>query len=145
MPVGFGPINLMPKTMVKAVAPNDVGRRRRVTAGSPTTKGPKKVDGYVGQKILDRRKELGFSQTDLGEKVGVTYQQMRKYEKGLNRVGASRLAAIAGALEVPVRYFFPNDDLEMPPATGDVGVHIAELERRLKVMHRELALLRRLQ
>jgi transcriptional regulator with XRE-family HTH domain len=55
-----------------------------------------------------RRKMMGLSQEKLGEKLGITFQQIQKYEKGTNRVGASRLQAMASALEVPVSYFFPD-------------------------------------
>jgi transcriptional regulator with XRE-family HTH domain len=55
-----------------------------------------------------RRKILGLSQEKLGEKLGITFQQIQKYEKGTNRVGASRLQAMSNALEVPVSYFFPD-------------------------------------
>jgi len=51
---------------------------------------------------------LGLSQEKLGEKLGITFQQIQKYEKGTNRVGASRLQAMASALEVPVSFFFPD-------------------------------------
>jgi transcriptional regulator with XRE-family HTH domain len=62
-----------------------------------------------------RRKMLGLSQEKLGEKLGITFQQIQKYEKGTNRVGASRLQAMSDALEVPVSFFFP----ETPPPGGD--------------------------
>jgi transcriptional regulator with XRE-family HTH domain len=55
-----------------------------------------------------RRKMLGLSQEKLGERLGITFQQIQKYEKGTNRVGASRLQAMSDALEVPVAYFFPD-------------------------------------
>lgn len=55
-----------------------------------------------------RRKMLGLSQEKLGEKLGITFQQIQKYEKGTNRVGASRLQAMSDALEVPVSFFFPE-------------------------------------
>lgn len=55
-----------------------------------------------------RRKMLGLSQERLGEKLGITFQQIQKYEKGTNRVGASRLQAMSDALDVPVAYFFPD-------------------------------------
>ncbi|KRB62034.1 hypothetical protein ASE04_19310 [Rhizobium sp. Root708] len=57
-----------------------------------------KVDSEVGARIKMRRKVLGMSQTSLGEKLGVTFQQVQKYEKGMNRVGSSRLQQIACAL-----------------------------------------------
>src|ERR1043165_5391375 len=62
-----------------------------------------------------RRKMLGLSQEKLGEKLGITFQQIQKYEKGTNRVGASRLQAMSDALEVPVSYFFPDSS----PAAQD--------------------------
>jgi transcriptional regulator with XRE-family HTH domain len=55
-----------------------------------------------------RRKMLGLSQEKLGERLGITFQQIQKYEKGTNRVGASRLQAMAHALDVPISYFFPD-------------------------------------
>src|SRR3712207_7041858 len=60
------------------------------------------VDRLVGARMRLRRQSLGMSQTELGEKIGVTFQQIQKYELGANRVGASRLASVAAALGVPV-------------------------------------------
>ena len=72
-------------------------------------KRPNPTDVYVGSRVRMRRKMLGLSQEKLGEKLGITFQQIQKYEKGTNRVGASRLQAMATALEVPVSYFFPDE------------------------------------
>ena len=77
-------------------------------APPPPGKRPNPTDIYVGSRVRMRRKMLGLSQEKLGEKLGITFQQIQKYEKGTNRVGASRLQAMAGALEVPVSYFFPD-------------------------------------
>jgi transcriptional regulator with XRE-family HTH domain len=71
-----------------------------------TPKKPDPVDVEVGQRIRIQRLQSGLSQTSLAEQLGVTFQQVQKYEKGMNRVGASRLQAIANFLEVPVSYFF---------------------------------------
>jgi transcriptional regulator with XRE-family HTH domain len=71
-------------------------------------KSPNPTDVYVGSRVRMRRKMLGLSQEKLGEKLGITFQQIQKYEKGTNRVGASRLQAMANAMEVPVSYFFPD-------------------------------------
>ena len=75
------------------------------------------VDHLVGARIRLRRQTIGMTQTELAEQIGVTFQQVQKYELGTNRVGASRLAAIAGALRVPVAFFFeelkPAEDVEM--------------------------------
>jgi transcriptional regulator with XRE-family HTH domain len=72
------------------------------------SKSPNSVDVAVGSRVRFRRKQLGLSQGRLGEKLGITFQQIQKYEKGTNRVGASRLQAMASVLDVPVSYFFPD-------------------------------------
>ena len=64
------------------------------------------VDRYVGARIRMRRLMLKFSQTQLGDALGVSFQQVQKYENGSNRVGASRLQHIASILQVPVSFFF---------------------------------------
>ena len=69
-------------------------------------KEPQPIDRHVGARIRHKRMMLGVSQEALGDALGVTFQQVQKYEKGMNRVGASRLQAIANFLEVPVSYFF---------------------------------------
>jgi len=73
-----------------------------------SAKSPNPTDVYVGSRVRMRRKMLGLSQEKLGDKLGITFQQIQKYEKGTNRVGASRLQAMANAMEVPVSYFFPD-------------------------------------
>jgi transcriptional regulator with XRE-family HTH domain len=64
------------------------------------------VDTQVGARLRTRRLLLGISQEDLGKAVGVSFQQIQKYEKGTNRIGASRLQKLAHALRVPISYFF---------------------------------------
>jgi transcriptional regulator with XRE-family HTH domain len=64
------------------------------------------VDAFVGGRIKQRRKALAMSQTALGEALGVTFQQVQKYERGHNRVGAGALYKMADALNVPISYFF---------------------------------------
>ncbi|WP_370125218.1 helix-turn-helix domain-containing protein [Sinorhizobium fredii] len=76
-------------------------------------KKPHPTDVEVGSRIRTRRRILNMSQTTLADKLGLTFQQVQKYEKGTNRVGASRLQAVADALEVPVSFFF--DPLESTP------------------------------
>lgn len=71
-------------------------------------KKPNPIDVHVGGRIRLRRNMLGMSQERLGESLGITFQQVQKYEKGTNRVGASRLQAIASILEVPVSFFFED-------------------------------------
>jgi transcriptional regulator with XRE-family HTH domain len=72
------------------------------------------VDAWVGARIQLRRRELGLSQAALGEKLGVSFQQVQKYESGKNRVSAGVLYEISKALDVPVGYFF--EDFEEPRA-----------------------------
>ena len=69
-------------------------------------KAPNPVDKYVGSRIRMRRIMVGMSQEKLGDSLGLTFQQIQKYEKGTNRVGASRLQQIAEILKVPVSFLF---------------------------------------
>ncbi|PHP69193.1 transcriptional regulator [Zhengella mangrovi] len=71
-------------------------------------KKPNPIDIHVGSRIRLRRNMLGMSQEKLGESLGITFQQIQKYEKGTNRVGASRLQAISDVLQVPVAFFFED-------------------------------------
>ncbi len=78
--------------------------------------GPHPVDVHVGGRVRLRRKLLGMSQTDLGNALGVTFQQVQKYERGANRISASRLYELSQVLDAPISYFF--DD--MPGLRGGV-------------------------
>lgn len=69
-------------------------------------KAPDAIDRHVGARIRLRRNMLGVSQEKLAEGLGLTFQQVQKYEKGTNRVGASRLQHIAAILDTPINYFF---------------------------------------
>src|ERR1043165_6109467 len=71
-------------------------------------KKPNPIDVHVGSRVRLRRMMLGMSQEKLGERLGITFQQIQKYEKGSNRIGASRLQHIASVLTVPVSFFFEN-------------------------------------
>jgi transcriptional regulator with XRE-family HTH domain len=64
------------------------------------------IDKHVGSRVRMRRMMLSMSQEKLGDALGLTFQQVQKYEKGTNRIGASRLMAIASTLQVPVEFFF---------------------------------------
>lgn len=93
---------------------------------SPKT--PNQIDVNVGARIRLRRQLLGFSQSKLAEALGVTFQQVQKYEKGTNRVGASRLQAIAAVLAVPVSSFFESNGEPVehqPPLENDFAVYLA--------------------
>lgn len=69
-------------------------------------KSPNPTDKHVGSRVRMRRMMLGMSQEKLGDSLGLTFQQVQKYEKGTNRIGASRLQQISQILQVPVSFFF---------------------------------------
>jgi transcriptional regulator with XRE-family HTH domain len=73
-------------------------------------------DTEVGRRVRTQRLTKGLSQTELGTKIGVTFQQVQKYENGGNRIGAGRLSRIAEALEVPASFFFPDESPAASPA-----------------------------
>ncbi len=75
------------------------------------------VDVHVGKRIRHRRWMIGTTQQQLAEKVGIKFQQIQKYETGMNRVSASRLWDIAAALSVPVAFFFEGLDAELAEDT----------------------------
>ena len=81
--------------------------------------GPHPVDVHVGSRVRMRRTLLGMSQEKLGDALALTFQQVQKYERGANRVGASRLFEISRILDVPVSYFFE----EMSPETAALTPH----------------------
>src|SRR5580704_1631463 len=77
-----------------------------------------KIHGRPVSTMLVRRVEMDFSQAELAKRIGVTFQQVQKYEKGVNRVGASRLQQVATALDVPVTFFFDDDGLGKRASDG---------------------------
>src|SRR5690242_11281920 len=80
---------------------------------------PNPIDVHVGSRVRFRRMLLGMSQEKLGEKLGLTFQQVQKYEKGINRIGASRLFDLAQVLGVPVQFFYEEAPSQEPPALID--------------------------
>ncbi len=99
-------------------------------------KKPNPIDIHVGSRIRLRRTMLGMSQEKLGESLGITFQQIQKYEKGTNRVGASRLQNISSILNVPVSFFFED-------APGDQGGQGGMAEASSQLCGRFPLLLRR--
>jgi transcriptional regulator with XRE-family HTH domain len=85
-------------------------------------KTPNPIDVHVGSRIRLRRAMVGMSQEKLGESLGITFQQVQKYEKGTNRVGASRLQNIAAVLNVPVSFFFED----APTGSSEAATGMAE-------------------
>ena len=104
---------------------------------------PHPVDIHVGRRVSERRRSLGHNQTDLGQALGITFQQVQKYERGTNRISASKLWEAARFLGVDIAYFFEG----LAGAGGDDGAggagrepeptrasrDIADLSRRLSV------------
>src|SRR5712671_3974602 len=86
-------------------------------------KAPNPIDKHVGSRVRMRRMMLSMSQEKLGDALGLTFQQVQKYEKGTNRIGASRLQQISTILQVPVSFFFegvPNVPGSVPVGTDNV-------------------------
>lgn len=77
---------------------------------------PNQIDIHVGRRIRLRRTILGMNQSDLAKAIGLTFQQVQKYERGSNRIGSSKLYMIAQALDISVSYFF--DDMDKQTATN---------------------------
>ena len=103
------------------------------------------IDAHVGSRVRMRRKSLGLTQTDVAEAVGLTFQQVQKYERGTNRISASKLYETAQALKAPVAYFFEGYDdqtrtSELSKSERNVnsflatseGIEIAEAFPRIK-------------
>jgi transcriptional regulator with XRE-family HTH domain len=88
-------------------------QRKRPVRRRPKLDHPNPIDVHVGSRVRLRRTLLGMSQEKLGEAIGLTFQQVQKYERGTNRIGASRLWELSAVLEVPVQFFFG----EMAPET----------------------------
>jgi len=122
-------------------------------------KGPDVIDKHVGARIRMRRNMLGITQEKLAEGLGITFQQVQKYEKGTNRVGASRLQNIAAILQTPIPFFFedgPSPALEAEGWVADTPTQLmaskdcVALARAFvaiedkKVQHRVLSLVRAL-
>ena len=87
-------------------------------------KAPNPIDKHVGARVRMRRLILGMSQGKLGDALDVTFQQVQKYEKGANRIGASRLQQLARVLDVPPAYFFedaPSGEERAPGFAEDEG------------------------
>lgn len=87
--------------------PETINTRRSSRGRMPSGK-PNPVDVHVGGRVRLRRTLLGLSQEKLGEALGLTFQQVQKYERGANRIGASRLYDLSRVLDVPMSYFFED-------------------------------------
>ena len=102
-----------PKASRGKKSPSRPRARRRLPPGVPNP-----VDIHVGGRVRMRRTLLGLSQEKLGDAVGLTFQQIQKYERGANRVGASRLHEFSRILDVPISYFFDALPAELKTYKG---------------------------
>ncbi len=125
---------------------NTVAHKR---GGRPRGDAPSPVDIHVGSRMKQRRVMMGLSQDKLAKEVGLTFQQIQKYEKGTNRIGASRLHDFSQALDVPVSFFFdelsagvsaipvggfgetPQDPFEMDPMSRRETVELVRAYSRI--------------
>jgi transcriptional regulator with XRE-family HTH domain len=109
-------------------------------------KAPNPIDKHVGARLRMRRLLVGMSQEKLGESLGITFQQIQKYEKGANRVSASRLQQLGQVLEVPAAFFFeglgtPTTSGFAEPAARDYVVDFLSTSEGLQ-LNRSFALIR---
>jgi transcriptional regulator with XRE-family HTH domain len=102
------------KTTLSTISPG----KKKSNGVNKNPRGASKHDVEIGKRIRLRRVEQHISQSELADKLGVTFQQVQKYEKGVNRVGAARLQQIATGLDVPVTFFFEDDGLGKRASDG---------------------------
>lgn len=96
--------------------PRKHDKHREPRQPRPKAEKPNPIDVQVGSRVRLRRNMLGLSQERLGEAIGLTFQQVQKYERGANRIGASRLHELSRVLDVPVSFFFDDIDPVRAPA-----------------------------
>jgi transcriptional regulator with XRE-family HTH domain len=106
--------------------------------------GPHEIDVHVGKVVAERRKSLGLTQADLGKAIGVTFQQVQKYERGSNRMSASILFQIAQTLEIHPGDFFPKVGQSAPildsPPISRASLEIARLAPHLPTNAKKIVL-----
>ena len=100
-------------------------RKKRLPPGVPNP-----VDIHVGGRVRQRRTLLGLSQEKLGDAVGLTFQQIQKYERGANRIGASRLFQLSRILDVPISFFFEDIPANLRTAEDQVTIGLREREQK---------------
>ncbi len=91
-----------------------------------SVRSPNPVDVHVGTRVRLRRTLLGMTQTGLGQAIGLTFQQVQKYERGVNRIGSSRLYDLARVLDVPINFFFDDMPKEITSKSGARSSGMAE-------------------
>jgi transcriptional regulator with XRE-family HTH domain len=101
----------------RRMAQQKIAVSRRASRGRTPSGRPNPIDEHVGARVRMRRTLLRMSQERLGELLGLTFQQVQKYERGANRIGASRLYDLSRVLDVPVTYFFEEMSSEIQAAS----------------------------
>ena len=102
------------KTTLKVIS----NGKKKLNGDAINARSSGKYDVELGKRVRLRRVEMKISQSELADKLGVSFQQVQKYEKGVNRVGAARLQQVATALDVPVTFFFDDDGLGKRASDG---------------------------
>jgi len=115
----------MKKTAISLTAKKRRMKKRRLPPGVPNP-----VDIHVGGRVRLRRTLLGLSQEKLGDAVGLTFQQIQKYERGANRIGASRLFQLSRILDVPISFFFDDIPASLRTTEGQVAMGLREREQK---------------
>ncbi len=87
---------------------------------------PHPIDVHIGRRMRERRSLLGISQTALGASMGVTFQQVQKYERGASRIGATRLFEVSRRLDVPISFFFENAGALLFKRPGQPTLHLVQ-------------------
>ncbi len=99
---------------------------------------PNPVDIHVGGRVRFRRMLLGMSQEKLGERLGLTFQQVQKYEKGVNRIGASRLFDLSQVLQVPIQFFYEEAPGTLEQSSAEHAAGFADRSGQLRLLFDEL-------
>ncbi len=115
--------------MKKSAASHKAKKRRMKKKRLPPGV-PNPVDIHVGGRVRQRRTLLGLSQEKLGDAVGLTFQQIQKYERGANRIGASRLFQLSRILDVPISFFFEDIPANLRTTEGQVTIGLREREQK---------------
>ena len=98
---------------------------------------PDEIDKFVGEKLREARNEAAISQESAAKRIGLSFQQIQKYEKGLNRVSASRLAKLSKLYEKPIVWFFPHE------YQGGTSEYITQLENKITALKEHLEAIER--
>ena len=101
-----------------------------------TVKQPTDIDRYVGMQVRAARRELKLTQDALGKLLNITFQQVQKYERGVNRISSGKLYEIAGVLKRPLAYFYPEQDVDFDEDDERTeALSRSDLRKELSLIH----------